>query len=170
MKLIEATVYKIESYVKFVLIDCDPCGYLMLKKSNKNFINLYNAIHTKQTYLFKCKSPKRLSVHEEYIIIDIQNPNINVIMESIEGFLNITNEFPIIKSHPYEIKFSGRHRRKRLLVTQEQKDKMEPKKTYKVKFSKAFGLNLYEVLEFELTFDYANDLIFNSDEYFCLDY
>jgi hypothetical protein len=160
MKTIEATVVSIESYKNFVLIEYDALyddDYLMLKKSNPNFINLYNVLHIGKTYLFEYKQPKIISLRDEGIIVDIRDPSIRFIINKIEGFLNITNEYPKIKTHPFEIKFCGKQKNKRLLVTITQQNQMKINGLYKIKFQKAFGSNLFEVIEFEQMCDYSDD-------------
>jgi len=166
MKTLEATVKSIESYEKYVVIECNPFKYLTLKKSHSNFIDLYNKLRIGKTFFFEYKNPKILSTYHD-IIIDIMKPLINIVIDSVDGFLNITNEYPKVKSHPYELKFSGKHKNKRLLVTQEQRDIIDKDKVYKFTFQKAFGENLYEILNFELTFDYSNG--FYSNGFYCYD-
>ena len=157
MRTIEATVKSIISEEKYVIIECNPNIEFTLKKSHDNFINLYNFLKLKNTYLFTYKKPNFMSVDRNYII-DIREPKIHIILESIQGFLNITSEFPRLTTYSYEIRLCGKLKHKRLLVTEEQKKCLKQHKTYKLTFQKAFGHNLYEVLEFETAFDHTDDI------------
>jgi len=150
MKEIEATVISILTTEKYVLVECNII-LLILKKSHSSFIELYNIIEKYHTYLFVYNSPKLLSLCNEYVIIDIKEPIIHAIIDSVVGFLNIMNEFPRLETHSHEIILKNKNKNKRLLITPIQKKQININKVYVIKFKKAFGINLYSVNDFELT-------------------
>lgn len=152
VKTVEATVILIESCTNFVIITIEHNFFeyeLILKKSHYKFIDLYNMLHIYKTYLFEYKTQ---FIEDRKIITNIKNPSINTIIELVEGILDIKNEYPKIKTHPHEIKLYGKQKKNiRLLITPEQKNRMKSGKVYSITFQKAFGANLFEVLEFELS-------------------
>lgn len=162
MKEIETTIISVRTNNHFAYIECSPnishSGFI-LKKSNPQYVTLYNSIKLNDTYLITYKKPKIFDTYQILNVIDIKNPVIRVHIYKITNFLDIGNEFYNLKSNPIELVLDKNKKHVRLLITQEQKTQITLNKEYVIKYTKAFGFSLYEVLSLNMMSDQDFDVL-----------
>jgi len=153
MKETETTITWKKTSEEVVYIDCSPGDIMIIKKDDPNYVSLYNKLEVGKTYLLHYKNPKWTSYRSIPKIIGVFNPTVRAHITKINDFLDIRSEFRDLKSHPIELVLSDNIKKTRLLITKKQKKTIVLNKEYAIKYTKAFGHDLYEVLSITVTND-----------------
>jgi hypothetical protein len=155
MKELETTMISKTTYEGFVQIECSPHGnnLFVIKKSNPDYVLLYNSLELGKTYKIFYKPPKIMGMGIFSKITGVTKPTTYVHTSDIMDFLNIRHEFPEITSHPHEIVLVDRKKHIRLLISDNNKNTIVIGQKYDIKYIKAFGFNLYRVLSINIPTD-----------------
>jgi hypothetical protein len=135
-------------------IYCNPDNDTLnfeLRKDHPNFINLYNKLIIGNTYTFITEKEYFLGMLA-YVnsgkIIDILPPETHTITTLIKGFLNVKNELSI--NDYSEIVPEKINDKVRMLISNDNVEKIIIGHTYKISYVKDWRSNLYRVVDYEL--------------------